>query len=158
MKFFHRNIKLIAVALSCVGIGAAISAIASAGAATTLSTQSTATSAQPAAKAAHRRHGGQLWLGVARSSVAGSVVVATKQGFTTVTFERGIVRQVNGQQLTLAEGTAAKTYRVVTLTIPGNAKVRDDRQTATLASLKPGQRVVVVTGPRATRVIARTAR
>lgn len=155
MKFLHRNVKLIAVAVSCVGIGAGVSAIATAGAATTSTAQSASTT-KPAAAGAHRKHAGGLWLGVARHSVTGSAVVATKQGFETVSFERGIVRGINGQQLTLAEGTATKTYRVVTLTIPATAKVRDNRQTATLASVKPGQRVVVVQGPHATRVIART--
>ena len=81
---------------------------------------------------------------------------AHQGGFPTVTFERGKVDSVNGQQLTITEGTAKASYKTVTLTIPASAPVRDDRQTASLSSVKAGQRVLVVTAPRRTFVIART--
>jgi hypothetical protein len=43
----------------------------------------------------------------------------------------------------------------VTVTIPANAAVRDDRQKASLSDVKPGQRVLVLTAPTRTYVIAR---
>jgi hypothetical protein len=79
-------------------------------------------------------------------------------GFVTVSFDRGRVDSVNGQQLTLTEGTAKASYKTVTLTIPSTARVRDNRQAATLSDLKAGQRVIVVTAPRQTFVIAHTPR
>ena len=95
---------------------------------------------------------------MARRAVHGDLVVAGKQGFVTVTFDRGKVDSVSGQQLTIAEGTKQATYKTVTLTIPSGARVRDDRHTATLADLKAGQRVTVIQAPKQTYVIARTAK
>ncbi len=143
MSLIRRNLKLIAVAATCAGIGAGVSAIASAGAATT----SQPKSARPA-----------LGLGAVRRAVSGDLVVATKTGFATVTFERGMVKSVSGQELTLAQGTRARTYKTVTLTIPANAKVRDNGKSTTLANVAVGQRAIVVRGPKLTHVIAHTPR
>ena len=44
------------------------------------------------------------------------------------------------------------------MTIPASAHVRDDRQKATLAELKPGQRVLVLHGPKQTLVVTRDTR
>ena len=55
---------------------------------------------------------------------------------------------------TIAEGTRKHVYKDVTLTIPGDAKVRDNRQPAQLSSLKSGQIVSVVQGPKHTYVRA----
>jgi hypothetical protein len=142
MNLIRRNLKLIAVAATCAGIGAGVSAIASAGAAT-----SQPKSARPA-----------VGLRAVRRAVSGDLVVATKTGFATVTFERGIVTSVSGQQLRLAEGTRARTYQTVTLTIPANAKVRDNGKSTTLANVAVGQRALVVQGPKLTHVIAHTPR
>jgi hypothetical protein len=143
MKRIRRNARLIAVAVTCVGAGAGVSAIATAGAATP--------NKQQAAKA------GPL-IRASRRAVSGDLVVPTKTGFAHVTFERGIVKSVSGQQLTIAEGTRAKTYKTVTVTIPSNAKVRDNGKPATLAGVAVGQRALVVQAPKRTFVIARTPR
>jgi hypothetical protein len=73
-------------------------------------------------------------------------------------FERGTVRSVSGQQLTLAEGSTKATYKTVTLTIPADAHVSDNGQKSTLSSVTDGQRAVVVTGPQNTFVFAHTPR
>jgi hypothetical protein len=89
-------------------------------------------------------------------AVEGEIVLATGAGkFTTVTFARGSVSSVSGQQLTIAEGTQRARYRTVTLTIPRTARVRVNRRLATLANVAAGQRVVVIQAPQRTWVIAR---
>ena len=62
---------------------------------------------------------------------------------------------LNGNQLTITERTKKAVYKTVTLTIPSNAIVRDNKQKATLGQLKSGQRVLVVSGLNRTRVVAR---
>ncbi|HUA06286.1 MAG TPA: hypothetical protein VMB27_20430 [Solirubrobacteraceae bacterium] len=152
MTYLRKHIKLVLVAAACVTIGAAGSAIATAGAAGTSPTSATgsAASATTPAKTAHAR--GLL----ARRAVQGAVVVATKNGFETVTLSRGFVQSVSGQQLTIREGTRKATYKTVTLTIPSSAVVRDNRQASTLSALTAGQRVSVAQGPKRTLVVART--
>lgn len=147
MSFNSRNSRILIVAVTCVAIGAGASAIATAGAATS----------PGKASAGHAARGGGLrrW---ERRAVQGSVVIDTKQGFKTVTFERGTVKSVSGQELTLVEGTTKAADKTVTLTIPTDAYVRDNRQNSTLASVTEGQRVTVLTGPEKTLVVARTPR
>jgi hypothetical protein len=158
MTFIRRHMKLLTVGAVCAVAGGGAGAIATAGAAgtstATTSTAATGSSGSSTAQAAarYRRRGV-----IARRAVQGDVVVATRTGFATVTFNRGFVESVSGQQLTIREGTKARSYRVVTLTIPASAKVRDNGQSATLSELTAGQRVGVVRGPRVTRVIARNA-
>jgi len=144
MSVIRRHSRLMLVAVSCAVIGAGASAIASAGASTT----APARSAHPGLRAG-RFH----W---AHRAVQGEMVVKTKQGFVTVSFERGKVDSVNGQQLTLTEGTKTASYKTVTLTIPASARIRDNRKPATLSDLSPGQRVIVITAPKRTFVIAHT--
>lgn len=149
MSDILKHSRLLLVAICCVAVGAGASVIAGAGA---------ATSTPAHAKAGHRakvKHGGGLRR-FARRAVHGDVVVPTKAGFRTVTFDRGVVDSVSGQQLKLTEGTPKAAYRTVTLTIPANARVRDDHQRATLSAVKPGQRVLVLVAPKRTIVIART--
>jgi len=144
----RRYWKLGAVALSCAALGAGASVIASAGAATSGASPSTASSA----------HTARAGLGARRllaRAVNGEVVVATKSGFATVTINRGTVRSVNGQQLTLSDGTKKSTYKTVTLTIPANAHVRDNGKKASLSDLTASQRATVIQGPKNTLVIAR---
>jgi hypothetical protein len=148
MQFIRKQFKLLTVAASCVVIGAGISAIASAGAAT----PSTGTSAS---SKAHSRLGG---LRALRRAVHGELVVPTKSGFVTVTFDRGTIESVNGQQLTVKDGAKKQTYKTVTLSIPADARIRDNGQEASVADLKVGQRVLVVQGPKRWLVIAHTPR
>jgi hypothetical protein len=147
MSFISRHSRILIVAVSCAVIGAGASAIATAGASTS---PAKATGAR-----ASRVHRLRPW---ERHAVQGSVVISTKQGFKTVTFERGTVQSVSGQQLTLAEGSATATYKTVTLTIPANADVRDNGQKSTLSNVTVGQRATVVTGPQNTFVFAHTPR
>ncbi|MDQ6729593.1 MAG: hypothetical protein M3022_04650 [Actinomycetota bacterium] len=151
MSFLRRHSRIAVVALSCVALGAGASAIASAGAAT----GSTARAAH-----AHGRHHGLRGRGLrwARRAVHADLVVPTKQGFVNVTVDRGVVDSVSGNQLILTEGTKQQTYKTVTLAIPSAAKVRDDKQPASLSSLRRGQRVIVVQAPQRTFVVAHTQR
>jgi hypothetical protein len=150
MSFLRRQWKLFAIGASCTAIGAGASVIASAGAATNPATNTAAKPAGHGARTGHRHLLGR--------AVHGDLIVHTKAGFVTVTFDRGAVKSVNGQQLTLTEGTRTATYKTLTLTIPSGARVRDNGQKAALADVKPGQRAMVVQGPKQTSVIARDVR
>lgn len=151
MRFVRRHTRTLAVAVSCLGVGAGASAIASAGASTAQSSKAPASKAAKAGRARGLR-------GDARRAVQGEFVVHTKQGFQTVSFERGFVQSVSGDSLTLREGTKNATYKTVTLTIPSGAKVRNNGQAAALSSLTAGEHVGVVQGPAHTWVLARTAK
>lgn len=144
----RRYWKLSAVAVSCAAIGAGASAIANAGASTS-----------PARGPAQLHNRG--FMGVKRlyrRAIHADVVVATKNGFATVTLDRGTVQSVAAQQLTLKEGSKTATYKTVTLTIPATARVRDNGAKATLTDLKPGQRATVIQAPKRTLVSAHNAR
>jgi len=149
MTFLRTHLRLLTVGAACAALGAGASAIATAGAAGTTTTASSAKSAakHPAARRA-----------LERRAVQGDLVVATKTGFATVTFNRGFVQSVSGQQLTIREGTKKATYKTLTLTVPAGAKVRDNGQVASLGQLRAGQRVAVVQAPKRTVVIARDVR
>lgn len=145
MSYLHKRSRLLVVAVCCLALGAGASAIATAGA-------STRASAHHAWRMAKLRR-------LARHAIHGSVVLATRRGLVTVTFDRGRVDSVAGAQLTLTEGRNDTTAsRTVTLTIPASARIRDDRRTASLSALKPGQRVTVIRTPRRTLVIAHAAK
>ena len=140
----RNRFKIGAVALVCVALGAGASAIAS----------SSASTAAPAkAHAAHAR--GRIGK-LARRTVQGTFVVHSKRGWANVTFARGTVESVSGNQLTLAEGTRKATYKTATVTLPSNVVVRDNRQQSSLAGLSHGQRALVLIAPRRAWVIART--
>jgi hypothetical protein len=162
VTYLRKHLKLITVAASCVAIGAAGSAIATAGAAgkstagNSTAGNGTATATTPTRSAKTARAGVGV-RALERRTVQANLVVATKSGFDTVTVDRGFVQSVSGQQLTIREGTKKATYKDVTLTIPSNAKVRDNRRSSTLSALTAGQRVAVVEAPQRTWVIARSA-
>lgn len=154
MKSLRKHSRLLVVAVACLAIGAGASAIATAG----------ATNSNHAQVSLHqlrygrgfdrlRAEGMRL---VARRAVHGDLVVWTRKGFVTVTFDRGSVSNVSGQQLTINEGIPKATYKQVTLTIPTTAHVRDNGRKATLSQLRQGQRVIVVQAPSRTFVIAHT--
>ena len=155
MSSIRRHWRLLSVAVCCVALGAGVSAITTAGAAT--SGTGSAGSSSHAAKAAKPAAAGRGLRRLTRA-VQGSAVVHTKNGFATVTFQRGKVDAVSGQRLTITEGTRRATYKTVTVTIPANAVVRDDRHKASLSDVKAGQRVLVLQSPKRTYVIARTPR
>jgi hypothetical protein len=139
------HLRLLTVAVACLAIGAGASAIATAGAA-------------PATGAAQagRLHRALRLRTLARRTVAGSLVVATKSGFVTVTIARGRVQSVNGNRLTLVEGTPKRDYRTVTLTFPAHLRVRNNRHPATLAQLTAGERATVLIAPHRALVVAHT--
>jgi hypothetical protein len=157
MSYIRRHSQLLLVAVCCIALGAGASLIASAGAATGGSGHAGHSKHGKHGKAGKAGKAGGL-RGFASRAVHGSVVVHAKQGFVTVTFDRGKVDSVNGRQLMITEGTKKAVYKTVTLDIPANALVRDNRQKATLAAVKPGQRVAVIKGPKRTLVVARTPR
>lgn len=149
MSIIRRHLKLIAVAASSALIGASAGVIANAGAA------SATTKPAAAARSSHALVQPALRRALLHS-VHGDLVVATKAGFVSVTFDRGTVQSVSGQQLTMTDATKKQTYQTVTLTIPAGAKVRNNRVTSTLGDLQQGERVLVVQTPARTWVIART--
>lgn len=149
MTFLRKHIKLLTVGAACAAAGVGAGAIATAGAAGTSTASQSSAAPRAAARAARRS--------ILARAVQGDVVVASKNGFATVTLNRGFVQSVAGQQLTIREGTKKATYKVVTLTIPAGAKVRDNGQSASLSQLTAGQRVRVIQGPKRTWVIARNA-
>lgn len=149
MSFIRRHLQLTAVGVCCLAIGAGAGVVGTAGAA----------SSQPARATSRHQHGAFRALAVhrlARRAVHGDLIVATKQGFVTISVDRGRVDSVNAQQLTIAEGTRKAIYKTVTLTIPSGARVRDNGKRSALASLTRGQRVTVIHAPNRTLVIART--
>jgi len=149
MSHILKHSRLLLVAICCVAVGAGASVIAGAGAVNSTNAS--------AASPAHKAHKGGLRR-IALHAVHGQFVIHTKAGFRTVTVDRGVVDSVSGQQLKITEGTRQATYKTVTLTIPADARVRDDKQKASLSSVKAGQRVLVVAVPKRTIVIARTPR
>jgi hypothetical protein len=162
MTFIRKHMKLLTVGAVCAVAGGGAGAIATAGAAgtNTAAANAAGTSAGTSAAAtstAHATAARRARRALARHAVHGNLIVATRSGFATVTFDRGFVQSVNGQQLTIREGTKKATYKTVTLTIPSSAKVRDNGQSASLSQLSAGQRVGVLQGPKRTWVIARNA-
>lgn len=149
MSMIRRYWRLGTVAVTCLAIGAGASLVSSAGATTGQGMTAAAKHARSGTAAARR---------LLARSVHGDLVVATKTGFATVTFDRGVVQSVSGRSLTMTEGSKRPSVRTVTLTIPASARIRDDRLKATLADLKAGQRVMVVQAPRRTLVVARSLR
>jgi hypothetical protein len=86
-----------------------------------------------------------------------SVVPNQKGSFDTITMDRGTFSSLSGDQLTITEGTKTATYKTVTLTIPANATVRRNDETAHLSDIKSGDTVMVAQSPQGTFVDARDA-
>jgi hypothetical protein len=106
----------------------------------------------------HRHAGHRFGGGFARAVHADAVVPQKDGTFATITFDRGTVKSVSGQDLTITEGTRTATYKDVTITLPSAAKVRRaGTADATLADLQAGDRVAVVQAPKGTFVLARPA-
>ncbi len=140
--------RTVGVGACCAAAGIGAGAIATAGA-------STSTAAKPATAASASHHARGL-RALARRAVHGTAVVHTAQGFATVTYDRGVVDSVSGNQIKLTEGTPKATYKTVTLTVPSTVRVRDNKQKASMSSVTAGQRAIVVQLPHRTVVIART--
>ena len=143
--------RTLGVGACCAAAGIGAGAIATAGA-------SPSKAAKPATTASASAHAGKHHglRALARRAVHGTAVVHTKQGFATVTYDRGVVDSVSGDQIKLTEGTPKSTYKTVTLTVPSTVHVRDNKQKASMSSVTAGQRAMVVQLPKRTVVIART--
>lgn len=149
--FITRHSRSLIVGLSCAGLATGAGAIATAGASTGHAT----------GHAARGDHSGPPpgpppLAGLTGQAVHGQVVVPTKTGFATVTFDRGVVKSVDGQQLEITEGTKTNTYQTVTVTVPANAIVRNDGSKSSLADVSAGEHVTVIQGPEKTCVLAGT--
>ncbi|MDQ6915302.1 MAG: hypothetical protein M3155_05750 [Actinomycetota bacterium] len=142
-----RLFRMGAVAAAGAAVGFGVSALGTAGA---------DTAKRPGHRAAAHRG---AFAGPARRALGGAVhaeaVIPVNGRFATVTLDRGFIQKVDGNDLTIREGTKTLTYRTVTLTIPANARVRDDRKAAKLSDLVVGEHVLVVQGPNRTLVRAR---
>ena len=126
----RRTLKIIAVCATCalVGAGAGIAG----------------SDAHSGAPFSHHGHGFAFGR-FARGPVHADLVVPDGQGgFQTVTFDRGTVDSVSGDQLTIKEGTPTATYKTLTLTIPSDAKIRRNGSDAQLSDLQQGDFVTVV--------------
>ncbi len=146
-----RHWRVLTVGACCAAAGVGAGAVATAGASTAHSS-----SGATSAKAGQARGHGLRAL--ERRAVHGTAVVHTKAGFVTVTYDRGVVDSVSGDQIQLTEGTPKATYKTVTLTVPSDVTVRDNGQKSTMSSITAGQRAIVVQLPTRTVVVARTPR
>jgi hypothetical protein len=139
---------------ACAALGAAGAYVGDAASAPATSSAAT-TKAKPAGPNGQRR--GQFRR--LRRAVHADLVVPTKDGkFVNVTVDRGFVEKVEGNSLTLREGTKKATYKTITLDIPSNAVVRIKRKPGKLSDVKVGQHAMVVKGPQRTLVIVRDAK
>jgi hypothetical protein len=142
--------KVGGVVAACAALGAVGAYVGDAASAP--SSSSAAAKAKQAGPNGPRRGPG----GALRRAVHAEAVVATKNGqFVTVTIDRGFVEKVDGNSLTLREGTKTATYKTVTLDIPSGAVVRIKRKPGKLSDIKAGQHAMVVKGPKRTLVIVR---
>lgn len=141
--------KLTALGTSCVVLGAGAGTLLNATAAPTAKKT-------PAAKAAaKKKHAKEGQAKLLRRAVHAELTVPTKDGFKTVTIDRGTLTAVDGNRLSINESTKKLTGgRTVTVTVPAGAKVRSNGKAATLSALKVGQKVAVAQLPKRTTVRA----
>jgi len=88
-------------------------------------------------------------------AVHAEAVVAGHDGtFATVTFDRGVLKEVAAQdrRITITEGTPEAVYKDVTITLPSDARIRRDHDTVALSDLQAGDRVAVFQAPGRTLV------
>ena len=148
--------RALAVGVLCAAGGVGAGAVASATASTSHSSTPSAHHASAKAGKAHQHARMRELRKVARHSVSGNVTVDTKHGFQTISFERGTVDSVSGDQLTITEGGPKATQRRETVTVPSAVHVRDNGKKASMSSVSAGQHVLVLTLPKRTVVVART--
>jgi hypothetical protein len=148
MSLISTRSRALVLGVACAAGGVGAGAIATAGAATSSAHQGKTHHARRAEHARLRE--------LSRHAVAGSVVVHTKAGFETVTFERGTVDAVSGDQITITEGTGKDAYKKTTVTIPAGARVRDNGKRSSLSSVSAGQRVLIAQLPKHAIVRAHT--
>ena len=141
-----------------LGLAAVCTAVGAGGTMGFTALSSSASPGHHHARAAHGVHHRAARL-LARAVHADAVVPQRGGTFANVVYDRGTVKSVSGQDLTLTEGPGTATYKTVTITIPADARVRRARtRHATLTSLQAGDRVRVLQGPKHTLVRAIPAR
>jgi hypothetical protein len=140
-----------------VRLGVVISLCALAGAAAGIAGSAAAPSGK-ANKGSSSRRGGHP-RGFHGPAVHATVVVLNRagNGFITETEDKGKVKSVSGDQLTITEGVGNVTYKDVTLTIPSNATVVRNFAKAQLSALKSGDFVHVSQSSDGTFVLASDA-
>ena len=143
--------KVAVVAGTCAALGAGAAVAGNAASAPSGGAKAGNRAAGP--DGAKGRHGR---LGALRRAVHVDAVVPTKDGkFVNVTIDRGFVEKLDGNSLTLKEGTKQATYKMLRLDIPSDAVVRIKRKPGKLSDIKTGQHAMVVHGPKRTLVIVR---
>jgi hypothetical protein len=87
-------------------------------------------------------------MGVGGPPVHSTEVVPNKagDGFDTVTHDSGTVKSISGDHITITEGTDKATYATPTLTIPADATVQRNFQSAKLSDIKVGDHVDISSG------------
>jgi hypothetical protein len=150
----HKIAKVGGVVGACAALGAAGAYVGDAASSPSTSAAATAKSKQAGPNGQRRGQFRRL-----RGAVHADLVVPTKDGkFVNVTVDRGFVEKVEGNSLTLREGTNKATYKTITLDLPSNAVVRIKRKPGKLTDIKAGQHATVVKGPKRTLVIVRNAK
>ena len=140
---------------SFVRLGIVVGLCALAGAAAGIAGSAAAPSGK---KSTPSRHAGPP-RGFHGGPVHADAVVLNRAGktFITETEDRGKVKSVSGDQLTITEGIGSVTYKDVTLTIPSNATIVRNFAKAKLSDLKAGDFVHVSQSSDGTFVLASDA-
>jgi hypothetical protein len=141
-----------------IAVVGALCALVGAGAGIAGSSAATKSSSKSAhARAAH----GPAGLRRGGPPVHAEAVVLNKAGtgFVTVTEDNGTVKSISGDQLTITENArkqdgSSVTYKDAALTIPSDAKIRRNGETASLSDLKAGDHVHVASSSDGTFVDA----
>ena len=156
MHQISNRARLLAVGTICAAAGAGAGTIAVADASSGHASNPTSSgSASASSGKGHHAKGGLRRL--LRRSVRSQLTVHTKDGFATVTVNRGTVDSVIGDTLTMTDSTPTASDQKQTITLAAASRVRNDRKPAKLSSLTAGERVIVVQLPKRTVVVARPA-
>lgn len=153
MKNLKQN-RAVTALVACVALGAA-GGIAGALAAPGKKSSTRAAPAAPARDGHGRGFGGPPH----GPAVHAEEVVLNKAGtaFITETDDRGKVKSVSGNDVTITEGVGNVTYKDVTVTVPDSATVVRNGNTAKLSDLVAGDHVDVSSSSDGTRVFAADA-
>jgi hypothetical protein len=143
-----------------------VSALAAAGLAFAVSTATSGAHGKAGNGQAPKRAG--LHKGAARGALRAvggravhvDAVLAQADGtFAKATVDRGFVKSVSGDQLTVTQGTRKATYGETTITVPAGATIVVNRaKGSALSDLKAGQRVVVAQMPKRFTIVAADAK
>jgi hypothetical protein len=146
--------KVGGVVAACAVLGAAGAYLGDAASSPSTSSAAASNAKQAGPNGKHRGAFARL-----RRAVHADLVVPAKGGkFVTVTVDRGTVQSVQGNSITLKEGTKTATYKTITIDLPSNVVVRIKRRPGKLSDVKAGQHAMVVKGPQRTAVIVRGAK